>query len=116
MRIRLVRTINASPLTAIAAAEAWLREEATGESTQRSSEGNGRETVTLQQLNDGIAITTRFVASPSANGTTLEFHLRMQGTSRGSKVRNVGMLPMTGIVRREAERQLSALVDNIEGQ
>lgn len=116
MRIRLVRTINASPLTVIAAAEAWLREEATGESPLRASEGNGHETVTLQQLNDGIAIITRFIASPSANGTTLEFHLRMQGTSRGSKVRNVGMLPMTGIVRREAERQLNALVESIQGE
>lgn len=67
----------------------------------------------VEQLIDGIEITSTFTAEDVEGGCQLRFQLRMRGQSFPGKIRNLGMLPMTRIVRRASIAQFQQIVDQL---
>lgn len=113
MKINESQFIQASTSEALDAAERWLRKEAPDLSPQRGIGMTGAQYVGLDQLIDGIQITTRFVAEEADGGSILSFHLRMRGTSFLGKIRNLGMLPARKYVRQASREQFEAIMNEL---
>lgn len=114
MRITESQFINASSNDALNAAERWLRNEAPELSPERGVTPEGLQYVGIDQLIDGIEITTRFIAEETSGGSQLTFKLRMQGQGFLGKIRNLGMLPASKYVRRASREQFQQIIDELE--
>lgn len=114
MRINESQLItNASTSETLNAAERWLIKEAPHLTPERGVTHLGLPYVGLNQLIDGIEITTRFVAEEANGGSILSFHLRMRGLSFLGKIRNLGMLPARKHVRNASREQFSQIVEEL---
>lgn len=113
MKIILSQIINSTPTAAIDAAEQWLQQEATGLTPERGKTPGGLPFVAIEQNIDGIVISTRFLAEAINGSTRLEFQLRMRGQGIMGKIRNIGMLPMTRIVRKASIEQLQEITNRL---
>lgn len=114
MKITISQFTPYTPDATINAAERWLRKEATELTPTRGFTPGGLQYVGVEQLIDGIEITTRFSAEEVEGGSHFEFRLRMRGVSMGSKIRNLGMLPMIRIVRNASIEQFQDILDELE--
>ena len=114
MRINESHFINASTKEALDAAERWLHKEAPDLSPQRGVGITGLQYVGLDQLIDGIEITTRFIAEEADGGSILSFHLRMRGRGFLGKIRNLGMLPARKYVRNASREQFQQIIEELE--
>lgn len=116
MKIHETVYIDVSPAKALDAAERWFRKEAPDLSIEEGVTPGGIPYIGTDQLIDGIAITTRFLAEQAGDGTNLTFTLRMKGQSFLGKIRNLGMLPATKYVRQASQNQFSQIVDELQGE
>lgn len=110
MRIHLTQHTSANTDAALAAAESWMQTEDIGIAPERGKSAEGNPFLRLLQLQDGIQITTTVEAKPVHDGTRVHFTIRMSGTSLGSRIRNVGLLPATRTVRRATKAQLQQML------
>lgn len=110
MKIIISQPTPSSPATVIDVAEQWLRKEAADLIPERGVTPGGLPFVAIEQIIDGIAITTRFHAEEIEGGSILEFQLRMRGLNFPAKVRNLGMLPMRRIVRKASIEQFQEII------
>lgn len=116
MKITLSQVITSTPSEAIDAAEQWLLSEAPDLTPERGITPGGLPFVSIQQNIDGILITTRFLAEEITDRTRLEFQLRMRGQGLMGKIRNLGMLPMTRIVRKASIEQLQEITSRLTAE
>lgn len=114
MRINESHFIQANTSQALDAAERWLRKEAPNLSPDRGIGITGAQYVGLDQLIDGIEITTRFIAEEADGGSILSFHLRMRGVSFLGKIRNLGMLPARKYVRNASREQFQQIIEELQ--
>lgn len=114
MRIHESQFVHASATETLNAAERWLRKEAPDLSPHRGVTTGGLQYVGLDQLIDGIEITTRFVTEEAEGGSILSFHLHMRGQSFIGKIRNLGMLPARKYVRNASREQFQQIVAELD--
>lgn len=114
MKIHESQFIQANAVNSLNAAERWLRKEAPHVVPQRGATPDGREYVGLDQLIDGIEITTRFISEDVDGGSVLSFHLTMRGQGFLGKIRNLGMLPARKYVRQASREQFQQIVEELQ--